>query len=63
MKSDMRRELAREPFEKKIRKVSQLIQLSAKLKAQRASEPDTKPFESGMQEKRNEEKGAGFTAA
>lgn len=38
MNSEMRRELARQPFEQKIRKVGQLIQLSAKLKAQRASE-------------------------
>lgn len=38
MKTEMRRELARQPFEQKIRKVGQLIQLSAKLKARRASE-------------------------
>ena len=35
MKTEMRRELARQPFEEKIRKIGQLIQLSAKLKAQR----------------------------
>ena len=38
MKTDMRRELARQPFEQKIRKIGQLIQLAARLKAQRASE-------------------------
>ena len=34
MKTDMRRALARRPFEEKIRKIEQLLQLSAKLKAQ-----------------------------
>jgi len=34
MKTDMRRALARTPFEEKIRKIEQLLQLSAKLKAQ-----------------------------
>ena len=38
MKTDMSRELARQPFEEKIRKVGQLIHLAARLKAQRASE-------------------------
>ena len=37
MKTDMRRELARQRFEEKIRKVGQLIQLSAKLKRQRTA--------------------------
>ena len=32
MDSEMRRELARQPFEEKIRKVGQLIQLAAKVK-------------------------------
>ena len=35
MKTDMRRELARQPFEQKIRKVARLIQLAIKLKAGR----------------------------
>lgn len=38
MKTDIRRQLARQPFEQKIRQVGQLIQLAARLKAQRASE-------------------------
>lgn len=38
MKTDMRRELARQPFEAKIRKVGQLIQLSQKVKAHRVRE-------------------------
>lgn len=37
MKTDMRRELARQRFEEKIRKVGHLIQLAAKLKGQRAA--------------------------
>lgn len=37
MKTDMRHELARQPFEQKISKVGQLLQLSAKLKAQRGA--------------------------
>ncbi len=37
MKTEMRRQLAREPFEQKIHKIGQLIQLAAKLKAERAS--------------------------
>lgn len=37
MKTEMRREFAREPFEEKIRKVDRLIQLSSKLKATRAA--------------------------
>lgn len=42
----MRCKLAREPFQEKIRKVGQLIQLSAKLKAQRAfTENSTLPQE------------------
>lgn len=35
MKSEMRQKLARLPFEEKIRRVGQLIQLAAKLKAER----------------------------
>jgi hypothetical protein len=31
MKIDMRRELARQPFEQKIRQVARLIQLAAKI--------------------------------
>ena len=37
MKTDMRRTLARQPFEEKIRKIEQLLQLSARLKAQRGA--------------------------
>jgi hypothetical protein len=40
MKNTMRRELARQPFEEKIRKVSQLIQLSAAVKSSRVREGD-----------------------
>jgi hypothetical protein len=36
MKTDMRRELACEPFEEKIRKVGQLLRLAASMKGQRA---------------------------
>jgi hypothetical protein len=35
MKTDMRRELARQPFEQKIRKVARLIQLATKMKEER----------------------------
>jgi hypothetical protein len=38
MKSEMRREFARESFEEKIRKVGELIQLSARVKAERVRE-------------------------
>ncbi|MGH8102154.1 MAG: hypothetical protein ACREIW_12715 [Chthoniobacterales bacterium] len=38
MKSEMRQKLAQLPFEEKIRKVSELIQLSRKIKAQRVRE-------------------------
>jgi hypothetical protein len=38
MKTDMRRELAREPFEEKIRKVGQLIELSVAVKSSRVRE-------------------------
>jgi hypothetical protein len=38
MKTDMRRTLARQPFEQKIRQIGQLLQLSAKVKNQRGSE-------------------------
>jgi hypothetical protein len=38
MKPEMRDVLARQSFEDKIRKVSELIQLSRKMKAQRARE-------------------------
>ena len=37
MKTVMRRELAREPFPQKIRKVARLIQLAAKMKAERTT--------------------------
>ena len=40
MKTEMRRALARQSFEEKIRKVGQLIQLSAAMKAQRIREVD-----------------------
>jgi len=38
MKTEMRRRLARQPFEEKIRKVSQLIQLSTAVKTSRVRE-------------------------
>lgn len=38
MKIEMRRELARQPFEQKIRRVGQLIHLAASFKAQRAAD-------------------------
>jgi hypothetical protein len=38
MKTAMRRELARQPFEEKIRKVGQLIKLSATVKSLRVRE-------------------------
>ena len=38
MKTEMRRELAREPFKEKIRKVGQLIQLSVAVKSSRVRE-------------------------
>ncbi len=38
MKTDMRRTLARQPFELKIRQIGQLLQLSAKVKIQRGSD-------------------------
>ena len=38
MKTAMRRQLARQPFEEKIRKVGKLIQLARKVKAQRLRE-------------------------
>ena len=40
MKIEMRRELASEPFEQKIRRVGQLIRLGAALRAQRMIERD-----------------------
>ena len=40
MKSEMRRELAQESFEVKIRKVGELISLSRKVKADSAKESD-----------------------
>jgi hypothetical protein len=38
MKTDMRRQLARQPFEEKIRKVGRLIKLSATVKSSRVRE-------------------------
>ena len=38
MKTDMRRKLARQPFEEKIRKVGRLIKLSATVKSPRSRE-------------------------
>lgn len=38
MKTDMRRQLAQQPFEEKIRKVGQLIKLSATVKSSRVRE-------------------------
>jgi hypothetical protein len=37
MKTEMRRDLARQSFEEKIRKVGELIRLSRKVKAQRTN--------------------------
>jgi hypothetical protein len=37
MKTDMRRELARQPFEEKIRQVARLIQLATKMKSERTT--------------------------
>jgi hypothetical protein len=37
MKTDLRRQLARQPFEEKIRKVGQLIHLAAKMKTERTT--------------------------
>jgi hypothetical protein len=37
MKTNMRRELARQPFQQKIRKVARLIQLATKMKAERTA--------------------------
>jgi hypothetical protein len=42
MNTAMRRELARQPFEQKIRKVAELIRLSRKLKAERVREEPSK---------------------
>jgi len=42
MKPELRRDLAQLPFEEKIRKVAELIQLSRKFKAQRVRETDEK---------------------
>jgi predicted DNA-binding transcriptional regulator YafY len=41
MKADMRRALARQPFEQKIQKIGQLLELSAKLKSQRGNNDST----------------------
>jgi hypothetical protein len=38
MKTDMRRHMARQPFEEKIRKVGQFIKLSATVKSSRVRE-------------------------
>jgi hypothetical protein len=43
MKTEMRRELARQPFPEKIRQVAQLIQLAAKMKAERATAATPRP--------------------
>jgi hypothetical protein len=37
MKRDMRRQLARQPFEEKIRQVGRLIQLATKIQAERTT--------------------------
>ena len=47
MKTEMRRRLARQPFEEKIRKVSQLIQLSTAVKASRVRE-DAPAMKTGL---------------
>ena len=56
MKTDMRRELARQPFQQKIRKVGQLIKLSRKLKPARADAraagSESKALESEMHKRR-----------
>jgi hypothetical protein len=38
MNTEMRRQLARQPFEQKIRKVAELIRLSRKFQSERARE-------------------------
>lgn len=43
MKTDMRRALARQPFEEKIRKVGELIKLSATVKSLRVREEAQMP--------------------
>ena len=40
MKSEIRRDLAQQPFEKKIRKVGELISLSRKVKADASSDSE-----------------------
>jgi hypothetical protein len=48
MNTNMRRHLARQPFEEKIRKVGQLIRLSATVKSQRVrEEAEMTPHTSG----------------
>jgi hypothetical protein len=43
MKTDMRRTLARESFEEKIRKVARLVHLANKLKAERTTTASLRP--------------------
>ena len=52
MKPDLRRRLAQQPFEEKIRQVSQLLQLSAKLQPQRGAN-DSAFVERGLRANRN----------
>jgi hypothetical protein len=43
MNTEMRRQLARQPFEQKIRKVAELIRLSRKFQAERVREEPSNP--------------------
>jgi hypothetical protein len=54
MKTDMRRELARQPFEQKIRQVGQLIKLSAAMKSSRIREEvERTPFKTATTSREN----------
>jgi hypothetical protein len=55
MKTEMRRALAQESFEEKIRKVGQLIQLSAAVKSSRVRE-DAPAMKSGVSTRTSAEK-------
>ena len=57
MKSEMRHKLAQLPFEEKIRRVGQLIQLSRKVKAQRIWESAEKICKVGEHEIERERSG------
>jgi hypothetical protein len=50
MNAEMRRQLARQPFEQKIRKVAELIRLSRKLKGERVREEASDYPKSGFRD-------------